>query len=188
MIIAGRRFASRSSAAAPTIRPGTASTAARCWPRPSTSTATSPAATCRRSSSTASARLLEDRVLPDASTRSASGRPRGAPVPEDRARASRSTTTATCRPAAAWARARRSPSACCTRCTRCRGGWPASSSSRIGERAPRAGGAQGNGRLAGPGAGRLRRPEPRDVPAERRDLGAAGHVSPRAHAGAQLLT
>ena len=53
MIIAERRFGCRSSAAGPTTRAGIASMAARCWRRRSTSTATSPAAICRRSSSIA---------------------------------------------------------------------------------------------------------------------------------------
>ncbi len=55
-----------------------------------------------------------------------------------------------------------------------------------GERAPRAGRAEGDGRLAGPGAGRLRRLQPHHLRAERRDLGAARHAQPRPHARAEL--
>ena len=51
-------------------------------------------------------------------------------VPAASTAASRSTRRRSARRAAAWARARRSPSVCCTRCTRCRAGWSASSSWR----------------------------------------------------------
>ena len=63
-------------------------------------------------------RLLEDRELPDDRRDQASRRCARCCGSSTSTAASRSITTATCRPAAAWARARRSPSACCTPCTR----------------------------------------------------------------------
>ena len=88
------------------------------------------AATCRPSSSTASASSTRRSRTATPSTRSSTRRCARSCASCASSAASRSTTTATCPRAAASARARPSASACCTRSTRSRAACRASTSSR----------------------------------------------------------
>ena len=146
-------------------RRGTASTAAPCWRRRSTSTATSACASCRRSSSTSSgSSTRSSRTSSEIGEIQHPAVRARARVDEGRRAASRSTTTATCP-----ARSGLGSSSAFTvglinamhaldGPSRLEGGARQRSDPR---RAVRAAGA---GRLAGPDLGRLRRLQPHRVP------------------------